>query len=365
MEAKGNKLRRGFTTGTAASAAAVAAVAALLTGKRPRAVPVTLPGGGVLRVKICELKKSGKMARAVVIKDGGDDPDVTNRARIVVEVELTGGLKGKGKTRIIIKGGVGVGRVTRAGLAIPPGRPAINPVPLKMIRQNVREVIKEAGVAPSLTVTVSVPGGEKLARKTMNPRLGIVGGISILGTTGIVEPLSLDAYRHSIACALDVAVAAGLPEVVLSTGRSSEKAAERALKLPETACILTGDHMGFALEEAAKRKGIKKVTVAGQFGKFTKLASGYFQTHCSRSSVELGFLAGVADKRGVSKIMQRKILKANTAREVFFFLREKGLDTVIRDVCGLVGKNAGALAGGGIKVRAMLVGYDGKIVCKV
>jgi len=203
------------------------------------------------------------------------------------------------------------------------GSPAINPVPLAMIRTAVREAALDAKLTPSVVVRVNVPRGEELARKTMNPRLGILGGISILGTTGIVEPLSLSAYTHSISCGIDVALAGGLKEVVLSTGRSSERAVEAHLELPPPAFILTGDHMGFALEDAGKREGLRRVTIAGQFGKFSKLAAGHFETHFTKSSVELGFIAEVCRKEGVGKKTVKRVLEANTAREVFFILKDE------------------------------------------
>ena len=203
-----------------------------------------------------------------------------------------------------------------------------------MIRGSVREVTALLDAPPPcVTVTVSVPDGEEIAKKTMNARLGIIGGISILGTTGIVEPLSLSAYTDSIICALDVAVAGGLTEVVFSTGRSSEKVAEKLLKLDERAFIIVGDHMGFALEAASERERIKRVSVAGQFGKFTKLASGHFKTHCTDSSVELAVLADIAGDKGAGDGLTKKIQNANTAREVFFLLKEAGLDKAVEEVC--------------------------------
>ncbi len=300
----GKSLRRGFTTGTCAAAGAKAAAQALFAslskrkraGKRltgPSVVSVTLPDGTPYRVKVKSIEVEGSCATATIIKDAGDDPDVTHKARIVTSVELKG--FNASRTGIGIKGGVGVGTVTRAGLKVKVGRSAINPVPLSMIRTAVTEAASAIndcnGLKPSVEVTVSVPRGELLAKKTMNARLGIMGGISILGTTGIVEPLSLAAYKDSIVCGIDVAIAAGLDTVVFSTGRSTEKVLEAESELPASGFVMTGDHMGFALSCVAKRKEIKKVTVAGQFGKFTKLAAGHFETHCADSSIDLAALA--------------------------------------------------------------------------
>ncbi|MEE9542280.1 MAG: cobalt-precorrin-5B (C(1))-methyltransferase CbiD, partial [Thermodesulfobacteriota bacterium] len=367
MEKEAKRLRKGFTTGTAAAAAGKAAALALFSGKRVKEVEVTLPASrgnpATIKIPIKSVEIKDNSATACVIKDAGDDPDVTNGALIVASLSLAPTSREKKSTkrskgRIFIKGGEGVGRVTRPGLAITPGRAAINPVPLKMIRRSVREVIEQIDTlpVPSVTVTVSVPSGLEISKKTMNARLGIVGGISILGTTGIVEPLSLSAYRDSIVCALDVAVAGGLQEVVFSTGRSSEKVAEKLLKLDERAFILTGDHMGYALEAASARKEIKRVSVVGQFGKFTKLASGHFKTHCTESSVELGFLADLAEENGAKGAIIKKIIGANTAREVFLLLKEKGFDKVIAAACALVRRNSLEFFPKGIKVRSILVG---------
>lgn len=359
---KRKKLRRGFTTGTCAAAGSKAAALSLFgagsAGKKT--VDVTLPSGKTIKIKVKSIKTSGNRARAVIIKDAGDDPDVTNGAEIISEVEYRGG--NKKRPSVTIRGGEGVGVVTKPGLKIPPGRPAINPVPLKMIRKAVLEAAEQAGVTPSVEVTISVPKGRVLAKNTMNPRLGIVGGISILGTSGIVEPMSLKAYTHSISCGVDVAMAQGCKEVVFSTGRSSEKVVEKFLKFPETAFILTGDHMGFAIKDSAERE-LKRITIAGQFGKFTKLASNHFETHCEDSSVEFGFLAGLCKKYGADEGLIKRVEAANTAREVFYLLKDNGLPGILKKVCRMVKKNASSLLKSQCKVRAILVGYDNDIVC--
>lgn len=368
MKVTGKKvLRRGFTTGTSAAAGAKAASVALFESMAGRpvlkksSVPVTLPRGGTLSVPVKSVEVEGRTARATIVKDAGDDPDVTNGAEFVTFVELIR-INPK-RPRVIIRGGEGVGVVTRPGLKTPVGRPAINPVPLKMIRGAVLEAARGASVNATIVVTVTVPMGRKLAEKTMNPRLGIAGGISILGTTGIVEPMSLAAYRHSISCGTDVAIASGLDTVVFSTGRSSEKVVEKSLRLPPVAYILTGDHMGFALRDARGRKGLRKVTVAGQFGKFTKLASGHFETHCTESSVEFEFLAQLSERHGAPSGVAERVLSANTAREVYFIFKEKGLDNIFRTVTRMVRKNSEEIIGGSVEVKAVLVGYDNDIVC--
>ncbi|CAG1064566.1 cobalt-precorrin-5B (C1)-methyltransferase [uncultured bacterium] len=347
-------LRKGYTTGTCAAAGAKAAAHALLGGKALSSVEVTLPSGSSLTIPVKSVKVSDGAARAVVIKDAGDDPDVTNGAEFVAEVRVAG--QNAVKPSVAIRGGEGVGVVTRPGLKVAPGRPAINPVPLKMIRAALLEAARAHGSRAALVVTISVPKGRELAERTMNARLGIMGGISILGTSGIVEPMSLAAYTHSISLGVDVALASGLTEVVFSTGRSSEKVAERELPLPEVAFVLTGDHMGHALRDAAGRKGLELITVAGQFGKFTKLAAGHFETHCSDSSVEFAFLGGLCARFSASDAIVKKVLSANTAREVYLLLKEKGPREVITEVTRLVRENSERIAGK--KVRAVLVGYE-------
>ncbi len=271
VEDKQNKgLRKGYTTGACAAAACKAAAIAFLTGKKVKEAQITLPLGQTITLSVHRCKIEKDRALASVIKDAGDDPDVTNGAEIIAECGLwiaDCGIKAFQFTihdiPYTIYGGKGIGIVTKPGLAIPIGEPAINPVPRKMIENSIREVFSRiTHHIPRITVVVSVPNGEKIAKKTMNARLGIIGGISILGTTGIVEPVSLSAYRDSITCAIDVAMASGCKEIVFSTGRSSEKIAEQILKLPEEAFILVGDHMGFALKEAggkgARGQGGKK-----------------------------------------------------------------------------------------------------------
>ncbi len=406
------ELRRGFTTGACAAAAAKAAVILLLSSEfrvkgseKIKEVEIPFPDKSRVTFKVHNSGlitcNSRLIARASVIKDAGDDPDVTNGAEICAEVCTSASSKFKvqnskfGKTkafqftvhgsclpnrqaRFTVFGGEGVGIVTKPGLAVPVGEPAINPVPRKIIENSIREVLKQFTVHGSrFTVVISVTKGKAIAKKTMNARLGIIGGISILGTTGIVEPMSVDAYKESISCAIDVALASGCKEVVFSTGRSSEKGAQRVLGLPEESFILVGDHMGYALKEArGKREGagqkdssrstvhssLKKITVVGQFGKFSKMAAGYFETHCKDSSVELEFLAGLAKDAGAEEEVLNKIKRANTAREVFSILQENRLKKVFEMVCEKVKRNAEKVEDRNFEIGCMLVGYNNEIV---
>ncbi|MFC1591967.1 cobalt-precorrin-5B (C(1))-methyltransferase [Thermodesulfobacteriota bacterium] len=297
-------LRTGYTTGTCAAAAAKGALA-LLLGKRLRSISLMLPGGRSVRLRPRSIRRCGGEAVCEIVKQAGDDPDVTNGAVIAATVAL------RGRPAITIRGGEGVGRVTRPGLAVAPGRPAINPVPRKMIRDALRELLpKGAGAA----VTISVPGGAALAQKTLNPRLGITGGISILGTTGEVIPYSHAAYRDSIVCALAVARAAGAAAVVLSTGKSSERDARKHYPgLPEEAFVLMGDYYAFGLRQAAKH-GIKKIILSCFPGKLLKMAAGAECTHCSRSAIDMQVMADMASACGARDSARRTIAGANTVR---------------------------------------------------
>jgi len=398
-------LKKGYTTGTCAAAASKAAAAAFLTKQKVKDVEITLPTGQSVKLPVYKCEIENNRTIASVIKDAGDDPDVTNGAEIVAKVEI--GVRGQGSgvrgikafqftvhgSWVTVYGGKGIGIVTKPGLAVKVGEPAINPVPRKMIKDAVREVLSPHPTHPSdgyplspagrglgrggksgLYITISIPNGEEIAKKTMNPRLGIIGGISILGTTGIVEPLSLSAYRHSIICAIDVASASNCSEIVFSTGRSSEKVAEQILNLPEETFILVGDHMGYALKEAkgkgqsgypsVRMGGGKKITIVGQFGKFSKLAAGHFETHCADSSIEFEFLAELAEREGASNTVVKKIRGANTARQVFFILKENGLEKVLKTACEKVKENSVKIAGTR-NIDCVLVGYDGEVVIKL
>ena len=243
MDKPDRPLRRGWTTGTCAAAAAKAAYAALVTGEFPDPVEVTLPRGERPSFALALTRQDQTSAAAGVVKDAGDDPDVTHGALVIATVRA--GAPGAGVT---FRAGEGVGTVTRAGLPLPPGEPAINPVPRRMIRDAIAEVAAAAGRAADAEVEISIPGGAALAAKTLNGRLGIVGGLSILGTTGIVVPYSCAAWIHSIQRGIDVARAAGLTHIAGSTGSSSEAAVQKLYDLPEIALIDMGDFVGGMLK---------------------------------------------------------------------------------------------------------------------
>jgi cobalt-precorrin-5B (C1)-methyltransferase len=316
------KLRAGFTTGTAAAAAAKAALSLLFENKPPSTVQIQLPSGDQISipVKTCAVLDK-HVARCSVIKDAGDDPDITHRAEIGAKVTiLDHGIDVSGIDAIQIKGGLGVGTVTKPGLEIPPGEPAINPVPRKMIRKALVDVLRLHDNHVPVMVEVFVPEGQKLAEKTLNARLGILGGISILGTTGVVKPLSHDAYIATINASLSVAEAAGLKTLVLATGRRSERYAQQLWPdLAEEAFVQIGDFFRMSLESASE-SGFQELLLAIFFGKAVKMAQGVPHTHAAKSDLSLERLSRWTQQVTGDRWLSKKILQANTARHAFDFL---------------------------------------------
>lgn len=314
-----NRLREGFTTGTAATAAAMAGLQLLLLDRRDRAVEVPLPREGRLTVPVEQAVLRGREADALVIKDGGDDPDVTHRARIHALVRFR---PGPAPTRVVLRGGSGVGRVTRPGLPVPVGAPAINPAPRDQIEAGVREVLEEAGTTGEVVVVLEVEDGARLARKTLNPRLGIVGGISILGTRGTVKPFSNQAYRDTITVSMDVACNQGLATLALATGGKSERLLQGILPdLPDAARVQVGDFFGFSLEEAARR-GFRSVHYACFFGKLVKMAQGHPCTHARKGRIDFDDLAAWCEVCGVDAAVLGAVRRANTSREALGVLQD-------------------------------------------
>jgi cobalt-precorrin-5B (C1)-methyltransferase len=348
-------LRRGWTTGTCAAAAAKAAFAALVTGEFPDPVEVTLPRGERPSFALAMTRMDDNAATAGVIKDAGDDPDVTHGALICAAVRL--GAPGSG---VILRAGEGVGTVTRPGLPVPPGEPAINPVPRRMIADAIAEVAAVAGRAADAAVEISIPGGEALAAKTVNARLGIVGGLSILGTTGIVVPYSCSAWIHSIYSGIDVARAAGLSHVAGSTGRNSEAAVQKLYGLPEIALIDMGDFVGGMLKYL-RRHPVPRVTIAGGVAKMTKLAQGLTDLHSKRGEVDLAALAKFANDAGGTDI-ERRILAANTAAQAFAVAQAAGIALGDRVAQAAQMTAAQVIAGTEIAVEVMLFDRDQNLV---
>ncbi len=304
------ELRRGWTTGACATAAAKAAYTALLTGAFPDPVEISLPKGGTADFVLTRHSLSGETARATITKDAGDDPDVTHGALITSTVRIL-----PPGTGVRFKAGDGIGTVTRPGLPIPPGEPAINPVPRQMMQAAISGLADEHGASGDVEIEISIEGGAELALKTMNPRLGIVGGLSVLGTTGIVRPFSCAAWIASIHRGVDVARAIGLTHVVGATGSSSEGAVRTRYKLHETAYLDMGDFAG-GLLKYLRHHPVERLTLAGGFAKFSKLAQGALDLHSARSSVDFAFLQNLLKEAGASSSLITDAADANTAKEI-------------------------------------------------
>jgi cobalt-precorrin-5B (C1)-methyltransferase len=350
------KLRTGFTTGTCATAGAKAGILAILSQKKIDIIDVTLPKKSKIQIKISSCQFDKHSARCSVIKDGGDDPDVTHGAEIITQVLLT-----DKPNQIEIDGGAGVGRVTKPGLGLEINSAAINPTPKKMITENIQEVGKEVLEKNGVKVIVSVPKGKELATKTDNPRLGIIGGISILGTSGIVIPYSTASFAASIRQSLDVTVAMGNDTVVLTTGGRSEDFSREIIKLPDHCFVQMGDFSGYTVQQCAKRP-IKKAHVAGFIGKLTKMAMGVKQTHVKGSKVDMQFLSELAQKCNTKNETIAEIKKANTARHVYEIVIKENIigffDTVCSEVYNQLRKHSEAK----FELDVIMFDFDGKII---
>ncbi|MCY4032230.1 MAG: cobalt-precorrin-5B (C(1))-methyltransferase [Hyphomicrobiales bacterium] len=298
------RLRRGWTTGACATAAAIAAFRALRGGNFPDSVEIELDNGKRPVFAVALKQREGKRCTAGIVKDAGDDPDVTHQAMVVVSVEQ--GAAGSG---VSFRAGEGVGTVTRAGLPLEVGEPAINPAPRRMIQNAIK---REGG--DDVIIEVAIPGGEELAQKTWNPKLGIKGGLSILGTTGIVIPYSCSAWIHSIRQGIDVARAAGIRHIGAATGKLSE-ALLRRRGLEEAATIDMGDFAGGFLKYLREHP-VERVTIAGGAGKISKLANGANDLHSGRSSIDFRFLARLAKSAGADESILRRIESAGSIGEV-------------------------------------------------
>ena len=350
---KGEKLRTGWTTGTCAAAAAKAAAKALISGVAQEEVEIRLPRKGEERRVKFEVERCAVgegWAEAVVVKDAGDDPDVTHRAHLTARVSW------REEPGIELDRGEGVGLVTKPGLGLTVGGPAINEVPRRMISYSVEEVLNPA--ERGVRVEISVPGGERMAEKTTNPRLGVVGGISILGTTGIVRPFSTASWRASIGQAISVMGAQGHDTLVLSTGGLTEKAAMRLLPDLEEVCFVeVGDFTGHALKGAVKN-GLGRVFFVGMVGKLTKLAAGVMMTHWTRSKVDNELLAEVTEKTGGDVGLVEEVQNANTARHAYELWREAGLEEAPYLLCALAAENLKEYAEGKLEAHVIMVDFD-------
>ena len=347
------KLRTGFTTGTCATAAARAALESIITKKKINSIKVSLPKQKEIAISIASCEFDNTTSRCSVIKDGGDDPDVTHGAEIIVDLQIT-----NNTGQIEIDGGEGVGRVTKPGLGLEVGSAAINPTPKKMIIQNLTEVEGKLLQKNGIKVMISVPRGKEIAPKTDNPRLGIMGGISILGTTGIVIPYSTASFAASIRQSLDVTIAMGDNTVVLTTGGRSEDFAKKEINLPDHCFVQMGDFSGYTIQQCAK-KSIKKAHVAGFIGKLTKIAMGVKQTHVKGSKVDMDFLAKIAQKCNASTETIDEIKKANTARHVQEIILKNKVDGFFATVCREAYEQMRAHSESKVEIDVILFDFDG------
>ena len=316
-------LRTGWTTGTCASAAAKAATTALRDQRPQDVVDVALPSGRRVGFAVESCTVDARGSTAVVVKDGGDDPDVTHGAHLTARVSW------RDEPGIGLEGGEGVGVVTKPGLGIPVGEPAITSVPRAMITQAVSEVVDPS--RRGVTVVISVPDGERMARKTTNARLGILGGISILGTTGIVRPFSTASWRASVVQAVAVMAAQGERTLVLCTGGRTEAGAMAMLPdLPDVCFVEVGDFTGAALRRATE-VGLERVVFVGMAGKLAKLAAGVLMTHYTRSKVDLGLLGDITLASGGDASVAAEVGAANTGRHAYEIWERAGLLRVSGD----------------------------------
>ena len=354
--AEEKKLRTGYTTGSSATAASKAALLSILDQREIKEIEITLPKKSTIKIPVNGCKYDTSKAVCSVIKDGGDDPDVTHGAEIVVELSLTAN-----KGEIEIDGGKGVGIVTKPGLGLEINRPAINPVPKKMINGNLREIggkiLKEKGIR----VVISVPKGKELGPRTDNPRIGIRDGISILGTSGIVIPFSTASYAASIRQNLDVSIAMGNDTVVLTTGGRSEDFAKKIVDLPEHCFVQMGDFSGYTIQQCG-RKNIKKAYVVGFIGKLAKMAAGVKQTHVKGSKVDMSFLADIARKANADEKVIDKIKKANTARHVSEIIQESNIAGFFDLICDKVYRHMRDHSGQKVPIDVILFDFEGNVL---
>ncbi|MGG4493614.1 cobalt-precorrin-5B (C(1))-methyltransferase [Brevibacillus reuszeri] len=350
-------LRHGYTTGSCATATTKAALIALITQEQQSEATIRLPIGEEVTFQMEGCEFTSEKATAGTIKDGGDDPDATHGALILSTVEWTD------EPGIILDGGIGVGRVTKPGLPVSIGEAAINPVPRKMIRETAQAVLDEYEIECGIKIVISVPAGEEIAKKTLNGRLGILGGISILGTRGIVVPFSTSAYKASVAQAVNVAKEAGCDHIVLSTGGKSESFGIATYpELTEEAFVEMGDFVGFSLTQC-KRKQMKKVTLVGMMGKFSKVAQGVMMVHSKSAPVDFGFLAQMARDAGASQETIDEILGANTASQVGDLMADTPafFEIMCENCCRAALKEVG----GGIAVETIIITMKGSLLGRV
>ncbi|GAC1399702.1 MAG: cobalt-precorrin-5B (C(1))-methyltransferase [Vulcanimicrobiaceae bacterium] len=347
-------LRRGWTTGACATAATKAAYTALVTGTFPDPVEIVLPAGACVAFALATESLADARASAGIVKDAGDDPDVTHGALVVAHVS-----HGAPRSGVTFRGGDGIGTVTKPGLPLPVGEPAINPVPRAMMRAAIATVANQYRASGDALVEIAIPGGAEIAERTWNPRLGILGGLSILGTTGVVVPYSCAAWIATIHEGLDVARALGLPHVAGATGSTSEATVARFHALDGSALIDMGDFVGGMLKYV-RRNPLPRVTVAGGFAKMSKLANGHLDLHSKRSTVDCRFLATLAREDGAADAVADAIALGNTGLDALQIARRAGvpLAELVAERARTIA--ADVVAGAPVTVDVLVVDRDGE-----
>ena len=358
MKEEKEKLRTGFTTGTSATAASKAALLSIIRQKEIKEVEVKLPKGNFIKILIHSCKFDKNTAICSVVKDGGDDPDVTHGTEIIVDLSFSDKIN-----EIEIDGGEGVGIVTKPGLGLEINKPAINPIPKKMIKENLMDIGSDILLKKGIKVLISVPKGKELGPKTDNPRIGILNGISILGTSGIVIPFSTASYAASIRQNLDVAIAMGNYIVVLTTGGRSEDFAKKNIDLPDHCFVQMGDFSGYTIQQCRK-KNIKKAYVVGFIGKLTKMAAGVKQTHVKGSKVDMIFLSKIAKKCNAKNDVIEEIRKANTARHVLDIVKENKVEGFFNEICAETYNHMRKYSEKMVSLEIILFDFDGTILAR-
>lgn len=344
-----NKLRGGFTTGAAVAAGVKAALIFFCEGKFASEVEIKALDGTILKIPIAKVEQLGEKIIVEVVKDSGDDPDITNGVSIFTSTKKISGEK------IIFRAEKGVGKITKAGLQLPVGEPAINPGP----RQLIKNVAAEFNVK-GLEVEISIPEGEELAKKTLNPILGVEGGLSIIGTTGVLRPMSEDAFKNSLVPQIDVAKAAGFEILIFVPGKIGETIAKK-IGLPEGSIIQTSNFIGFMLEQAAE-KNIKQIILCGHLGKLIKVAAGIFHMHNRIADARLETLAAYSAAYGLNSYEVQKILNSSTTGEAAEIISKNNLEKVYKKIAERASQRAMRYVFGKIEVGTILADYAGKIL---
>lgn len=348
----GRRLRKGYTTGTCAAAAAKAAAYMLVSGKVPDKVRVEIPSGARLELPLSDMLLGENFAECSVVKDGGDDPDVTTGLKIFARVELTG------DGRISVEAGRGIGRVTLPGLKVEVGKPAINPVPMEMIARSVSEVLPEGKGA---VITLSVPGGEEAAKKTYNPKLGIVGGISIIGTKGIVEPMSEEAWKEALALELNVLRNKGCSSCVFVFGNYGEDFAVNSLGVRKDRIIKIGNFVGYMLDRAAEY-GFEGVLLIGHLGKLVKVAAGIFHTHSRTADARREILTAYAGLEGAFQEVLRRIYACRTTGEAALIIESEGLAGIYERIARNASERCGDYTYDKVKIGIALFNESNRLL---